>query len=153
VAWGLLLVLLAAIYALTSLGGGSSDKPTTASAPTTPVVHHTTTTPATTPKATRHKAKSTSKIVRLQLVPTGTVSVCLKAAGGRTLLRDVTLSAGAKQRTYRSTEFRVTLGNNLVGLRIDGVLRHVPGASNGIGYRITSKGRRTLTAAQRPSCT
>jgi cytoskeleton protein RodZ len=153
-AWGLLLALLAAIYALSS-GGGSSPKPSKKA----PVVAQTRTTPTTTtatkaPSTShRHKHAARPTTVRLQLVPTGAVSVCLKAAGGRTLLRDRTLSAGQRLPTYRSSRFRMTLGNGLIRLRINGVLRSVPAVSNGIGYEITRNGRRTLSPKQRPSCT
>jgi cytoskeleton protein RodZ len=146
IAWGLVLVALAAIYALTALGGGSPKKK--AAAITTPVVPTTTTgATVTTPVVTPHG------IVTLSLIPTGAVSVCLKAAGGRTLLRDVTLTTSSKRRTYRSTEFRLALGNGRVALRIDGVVHHVPAGRRGIGYDITRTGRHTLTADQRPSCT
>src|SRR5262245_17472838 len=132
--WGAILVILGGIYAITALGGGSSSKHPSTS-PTTPAtVHHGTvpTTPATTPSSnTKHKTTSrAAKIVHLQLIPSAPVSVCLVAAGGRTLLRDVTVTS--RTRTYRSSEFRMTLGNGNLSMRIDGRIRQVPDVSNGI---------------------
>jgi cytoskeleton protein RodZ len=160
VAWGLLLLVLAGIYAISALGGGGSSKkhPKVASTPATTPGTATTTTTTTahhsTPAPTgHHHTPAKPRTVRLQLVPTGAVSVCLKAAGGRTLLSDVTLSPGTTQPTYHSSKFDIALGNGLIELRIDGVLRHVPAVSAGTGYEITRGGRRTLAPAQRPSCT
>ena len=45
------------------------------------------------------------------------------------------------QPTFRSTRFRVTLGNGAARLTIDGKLRTVP-TRRGIGYEITTSGRR-----------
>jgi cytoskeletal protein RodZ len=144
--WGLILVILGGIYLATAVGGSSKHTPTTAASPPTLTAPTTTTASTTTTPATGH-------VVRLQVVPTGTVTVCLEAAGGRTLLRNVTLSAASHQRTFRSSEFQITLSNGQVALRVNGALRHVPPSVNPIGYAITSAGRRTLTAAQRPTCT
>ncbi len=151
VIWGLILVALGGVYAITAVGGGSSHKqsttpPATVGHGTTPTTAPTTTTPS---SGHRHA----TKIVRLQLIPSGPVSVCLVAAGGRTLLRNVTLSAGARTPTYRSSEFRMALGNGNLTMRIDGRLRQVPGVSSGIGYVVTHAGRRTLGVGQRPTCT
>jgi hypothetical protein len=54
--------------------------------------------------------------------------------------------------TFRSSRFRVTLGNGDVRLRIDGRLRDVPAVRDGIGYEITKKRVRTLSPAERPTC-
>ena len=51
------------------------------------------------------------QVATLRIMPTGPVYVCLKAAGGRTLVNGVILQAGSVQPTYRSSRFRLTLGN------------------------------------------
>ena len=43
---------------------------------------------------------------RLQILATGPVYVCLKAAGGRTLVNGATLAAGARTNAYRSVALR-----------------------------------------------
>jgi cytoskeleton protein RodZ len=97
-------------------------------------------------------ARRRSRVVRLQIVPTGQVYVCLEAAGTRRLVDGVILGAG-QSRTYRSRSFRLTLGNSNVRLRINGRTRSVPEVSDGIGYRITREGRTVLPPDRRPSCT
>ncbi len=135
-AWGLILALLASIFVLTQVLGGSSDKKAaTRSVPGT--------TTATTGAA---------KVAQLQIVPTGKVTVCLTAAGGRTLLRDATLQAGSKQPRYRSSEFRMTLSNTLAALRVNGKLQHLPRLGGSVAYSVTAAGRHTLPDAQRPTC-
>lgn len=100
------------------------------------------------PTASRRR----SRVVRLQIVPTGQVYVCLEAAGNRRLVDGVILGAG-QNRSYRSRSFRLTLGNSNVRLRINGRTRSVPSVSDGIGYRITREGRKVLPPGQRPTCT
>jgi hypothetical protein len=94
-----------------------------------------------------------ARLVRLQIVPTGPVYVCLEAAGGRRLVDGLTLQPGTEQPTFRSSRFRLTLGNSQVTLRIDGKARSVPEVTSGIGYEITRRGRRTLPGAEWPTCT
>jgi hypothetical protein len=96
--------------------------------------------------------KKASKFVRLQIVPSGTVYVCLVAKGNRTLIPGSTLTAGNPSATFKSTRFLINLGNSQVKLRINGKLRSVPPSSTAIGYEITRKGRKTLQAGQRPTC-
>jgi hypothetical protein len=104
------------------------------------------------PVTPARRKRKPSNVVRLQIVPTGTVYVCLVAKGNRTLIPGSTLQAGSTSPTFRSTRFRVNLGNSQVKLRINGKLRAVPPSSSAIGYEITRKGRRTLGAGQRPTC-
>jgi transcriptional regulator with XRE-family HTH domain len=153
-------LLLVGLYALGKLdfGGGGND-----AASTTP--------PATTPKKTTKKRsgsrskrsraasrsskrkKAQPKLVRLQLVPTGPVYVCLKRAGGGTVVKGLILQAGSRQPTYRSRRFRLLLGNSEVRLRINGRTRAVTPSGGVLGYEVAPPGRlRPLPAASRPSC-
>jgi transcriptional regulator with XRE-family HTH domain len=98
------------------------------------------------------KAKR-AKLVRLQIIPTAPVFVCLEDAGGRRLVNGTVVQPGAAQPTYRSTAFKLTLGNGNARLHINGRTRAVPNVTSGIGYEITRRhGRRLLSAAQRPTC-
>ena len=92
------------------------------------------------------------RTVRLQLVPTGPVSVCLVNAGGDVLIGNAILQAGQPSRTFRSQRFRMVLGNNAVRLRINGRLRSVPPSSEPIAYELTRDGRRDLAPDRRPTC-
>jgi hypothetical protein len=64
----------------------------------------------------------------------------------------VILQAGSSQPTYRSSRFRLTLGNGEARLLVDGRTRTVPAVTNGIGYEITPKGRKVLPPGTRPRC-
>ena len=166
--WAVLAVvvlLIVGLYALGKIdvgdgggGGGGND-----AANTTP----TTTTTKTTKKRSRssrskrsgtasrsaRKKKAQPKLVRLRLVPTGPVYVCLKRAGGGTVVNGSILQAGSRQPTYRSRRFRVLLGNSEVRLRVNGRSRPVAPSGGVLGYEITPPGRvRPLPAASRPSC-
>ena len=155
---GLVVVLL--LGTLYLLGSGSEDEPSsdaTTPAQTTPAEEVTTPTTATEerPAAAAPTKEPTPKVVRLQIIPTGPVYVCLDAAGDRRLINGVILEAGARTKTFRSSRFRLTLGNGDARLRIDGKTRRVPASASleGIGYEITRGGkRRVLTPAQRPVC-
>jgi cytoskeleton protein RodZ len=92
------------------------------------------------------------RTVRLQLVPTGLVSVCLVDASGRALIANETLQPGRRTRTFRSRRFRLSLGNNAVTLRINGRARSVPASAEPIGYTITRNGRTDLPPERRPTC-
>jgi hypothetical protein len=156
--WAIGLVVGALITALYLLGrsAGDDDGGQPATTPTPP----SRTTPAAgssgegerkrTQKAGTGRKRS--RVVRLQIIPTGQVYVCLDAAGNRRLVDGVILGQG-QNRTYRSRSFRLTLGNSNVRLRINGRTRSVPAVANGIGYRITRAGRVVLPPAQRPTCT
>ena len=119
----------------------------------------TTTTTTTTAPAARHK-KSTKatppapkkQVATLRIMPTGPVYVCLKAAGGRTLVNGVILQAGSVQPTYRSSRFRLTLGNGEARMVVNGKARSVPAVGGAINYEVTMSGRRTLPASQAPKC-
>jgi hypothetical protein len=103
--------------------------------------------------ATKKKAAANgSKIVRLQIVPTGPVSVCLVDATGKVLIGNQILQPGAPSAAFRSKRFRLLLGNNSATLKINGRSRTVPPSSSVIGYTITRNGRSALPPSKRPSC-
>jgi cytoskeleton protein RodZ len=136
------------VVALYALGKSGDSGPKTANSQTTPP----TSTSATKPPAAGGAQKPLAKPVRLQLVATGQVYVCLKD-GNRTLIDGKTLQAGDKTATYRSRRFRLSLGNNQVKLRINGRPKGVPGSNDSIGLEITQKnGRQPLNKRRRAYC-
>jgi cytoskeleton protein RodZ len=146
IVWFLVLAVLAGIYVL---GKSSEDNGT--SPATTPTV----TTPAAGKKhkATKqHAAAPAPRFARVQVIATGPVYVCLKAAGGRTPVNGETLTPNARTPTFRSSRFGLTLGNGNAKLKVNGKILPVPPVQSGIGYRITVKGRHTLSASSRPTC-
>jgi len=145
----IVVIFIGLIVALYLLGSGGGDKPTA----TTPAA---TTQPATTPAVAPPAAVNTPpprrQTVRLQIIGTGDVNVCLKA-GDRTLVNGATLGAGDRTASFNSKRFRLTLGNNNAIVRINGKNKRVKPSSQPIGLRITpNTGRQPLSAAKRPVC-
>jgi cytoskeleton protein RodZ len=103
--------------------------------------------------ASRKRKRRQPRLVRLRLVPTGPVYVCMKRAGGGTVVNGRILQAGSRQPTYRSRRFRLVLGNSEVRLRVNGRSRAVAPTGGVLGYEVTPPGRvRPLPAASRPVC-
>ncbi|MEA2286075.1 MAG: cytoskeleton protein RodZ [Solirubrobacteraceae bacterium] len=164
--WAVAAVVAGLIVALYFLGSSGSDQGNDASS-TLPAVSTATTTTSTARRPSSSKSSSPSKkstsaaarrrrqqarLARLQIVPTGPVYVCLKRAGGGTVVNGRILQAGSRQPTYRSRRFRLLLGNSEVRLRINGRTRAVPPVASGIAYEITPRRIRTLPAGSRPRC-
>lgn len=94
------------------------------------------------------------KRVRLKIVPTATVWVCLENADGKRLVSSQTLQAGQERGTFTSRKFRLTLGNGQARLVVNGKSRSVPPSSNPVGYEVTRSRRlKTLPEDERPDCT
>jgi transcriptional regulator with XRE-family HTH domain len=148
---GVLVLLLVILGLVGSLFGGSGNDgtPTTggSSARGTDRAAHgrTSTRPARTPAAPTRAS--------LELVPTGTVYVCLVDGGGKVLIPGTQFSAGQRVPTYRARKLRLTLGNNQMHVRVNGRPLVVPASSTAIAYEITRAGARSLPAARAPTCT
>jgi cytoskeleton protein RodZ len=157
---GVILVLL--FGALYLLGKGSGDDgdgntpaaaTTTSTTTTTPVPARTTTTAASQGKATKKKSSAASRLVRLQLVPTGPgpVSACLVDASGAARIPGTTLQQGGSAGPYRSKRFKLLLGNGNARLRFDGKLRDVPDASP-VAFRISKGSFKRVDPSTVPDC-
>ncbi len=134
----------ALIVTLSLLGGDDPDDPVAPPPPPATTTNAAAPPPPPPPAAPRR--------VRLRIVATGEVNVCLKA-GERTLVNGATLSAGSRTRAFRSRRFRLTLGNNAARLFINGRERRVAPSSQPIGIEITpNRGKQPLPAAKRPVC-
>jgi cytoskeleton protein RodZ len=159
---GILLALCIVVFVLSKVGGGS-DKPdaTTSAGSTTPSVQtKDTTTTAATPvtPVTPPTKKPASTVVKLKLVPTGEVYACLVGKGqSDPLINGATLTPDSPPpRTYKSSRFRLVLGNENAELRVDGKVRKVPASAkgaDGVFVQITKKGLSALPKALRPGCT
>jgi cytoskeleton protein RodZ len=144
---GVLVVVVAVLFVVGTLG----SKPKTPKATGLhPVIHH--------PRARRHrrtKAKSTTTVrtaAKLQLVPTGTVYVCVVDGTGKKLVPGQIFSAGQKVPTETASKLLVTLGNALVQMKVNGKTVPITASSGSIGFSLTSTGARSLPAAQQPTC-
>ena len=164
--WAVLAVvvlILGGLYAVGRIGNDNSSGSDAASTTPTTTTSKARTTKSRSSRSRRSRAASSSrsskrkrakpKLVRLRLVPIGPVYVCLKRAGGETVVNGLILQAGSRQPTYRSRRFRLLLGNSEVRLRINGKSRPVAPTGGVLGYDITPPGRvRPLPAASRPRC-
>jgi hypothetical protein len=147
VALVVLIVLGGALYFL-GRGGGDDDTPTTAGTTTTSTQQRTTTT-----KTTPRKEKPAKpQRVRLQVVPTADVYVCLESATGDRLINGQILSPGGEPETFRSKRFLIGLGNGSVVLRMNGKAFHVPDTSDPVGYELTTSGAKQVPESRRPTC-
>ena len=142
-----LIALLGSLYALGTWGdddSGGGDTPNTVENPTA------------TPErqAKRKKTPAAPRRVTLQIVPTGTVNVCLVDANGRTLIDNQDLQAGERSKRYRGRRFRVSFGNGQARLRVGGRTIDVPDRATPVGYELRPGRRpRELPEARRPTCT
>jgi cytoskeletal protein RodZ len=148
------LVLLAGLWVIGNRNQGDGGGPSSTPPASTPSTTTSSTSKAASPakKKAKKKAKAKPKLARLQIVATGQVYVCLKAAGKRTPVPGIVLTGGARQGPYKSSRFRLQLGTSEARLIVNGKSRTVPPAANGIGYEITPTKVRRLPAAQWPRC-
>jgi cytoskeleton protein RodZ len=101
----------------------------------------------------RKRAPARPKQVRLQIQPTGPVSVCLEDAAGEALIQNVTLAADQDTETFRTSKrLRVSFGTGAAVMRVDGKAFDVSDDAP-IGYEIRpGRKPRVLPEDQRPTC-
>jgi cytoskeleton protein RodZ len=140
-------VLIAALY---FLGTWGDDPEREASAPTpTPTAM-----PAGDGEGGKKKKKKKAKptVARMQIQPTGPVSVCLENAAGEPLIENVTLQANQDTETFRSKRFMVSFGTGEAVMRVDGKAYPVSDDAP-IGYEVRAGGKpKALPEAERPTC-
>jgi hypothetical protein len=114
-------------------------------------------TPTATPMATatpepRRRRRAAPTRVRLRIVASGPVSVCLENAAGTPLIDNVTLAAGQRSALFRGRRFRASFGTGAAVMRVNGRAFDVPDDAP-IGYLIRPGRRpRPLPEAERPTC-
>jgi hypothetical protein len=99
-----------------------------------------------------HRVAVVPRSVRLQLIPTGTVYVCLTDAAGHKLIPGVTYSAGQTIPVHHGSRLLLTLGNAGVDMKVNGKTVPVHPSPTAIGLELTPTGTRALTAARQPTC-
>ena len=149
--WALvLIVLVVVVAALWYVGSrnGSNDSSTTSSTSTTQTKHHKHHKQK--PAATHHPAAPHS--VRLTLVPTGAVYVCLVNGHGRKLIDGQQYAAGQKIPVQVGRTLLLTLGTSSVTLTANGVKVPVAPSSSPIGLRFTPGKHTSLASGSQPQC-
>ena len=130
-----ILVLLVALYLLGVSGGNDETQPPAAVE---------TATPAKTPAkkgGAKKKAAAPAKPIRVSIVATGQVYVCMEDSKGRAIVDKATLEAGQKTRTFRGKRFKVTFGTAAARIRQNGKDYRVATSKDPVGYELRS-GRR-----------
>jgi hypothetical protein len=150
---GCVVLLLAALYLLGSLGddGEPSGDPNR--------VGEATATPTAAPDESgederpRERERRPPERVRLQLVATAPVYVCVIDASGRQVIDEETLGPDTTTRTLRSKRFLTNFGNNNVRMRVNGRTYRVAASTEPVGYELLPGRRpRRLSDERRPDC-
>ncbi len=143
---GVVLVgIVVALYFLGIKGKGGSTTPTTTQATTPPARH----------KATHHRASRTRTVastVKLQLVPTGAVYVCLVDGTGKKLIPGEIFNVGQTIPEKTSSKLLLTLGNASVRMKVNGVSVTVPSTGSPVGFDLTPASHTMLPAGKQPQC-
>jgi cytoskeletal protein RodZ len=148
--WALIgVVLVGIVVALYFVGNNNKGSSTTSSS---------TATQATSPHAkkthhrTTHHARAVATTVKLQLVPTGAVYVCLVDGHGNRLIPGEIFNVGQTIPTKRSSKLMLTLGNASVKMKVNGVSVSVPSTGKPVGFDLTPASHAMLPAAKQPQC-
>jgi cytoskeleton protein RodZ len=150
--WALIGLVLAAVLVVLYFVGsrpGSSPNSTATHSNTSNQGHH------------RHrgathrvtaKAKPPPTNVKLQLVATAQVYVCLVDGTGKRLIPGVIYSPGQTIPVKSSSKLLLTLGNASVKMTVNGKPVAVTPSSSAIGYLLTPTSHSTLPPSQQPTC-
>jgi cytoskeletal protein RodZ len=147
--WALIgVVLVGIVVALYFVGnnkGGSSSSTSRSTQATTPhakKTHHRPT----------HRPRTVATTVKLQLVPTGPLYVCLVDGRGKRLIPGEVFNVGQTIPTKRSSKLMLTLGNASVKMKVNGVSVSVPSTGKPVGFDLTPTSHTMLPAAKQPQC-
>ncbi|HTU95143.1 MAG TPA: helix-turn-helix domain-containing protein [Solirubrobacteraceae bacterium] len=148
--WALIgVVLVAIVAALYFVGNHNKGSSTTSSSTPT----HAATTPSKAKHHHRtHRARAVASTVKLQLVPTGAVYVCLVDGSGKRLIPGEIFNVGQTIPTKTSAKLLLTLGNASVKMKVNGVTVAVPSTGSPVGFDLTPQSHAMLPAAKQPQC-
>lgn len=90
--------------------------------------------------------------VKLRVIATRPVWVCVVDGRNRPRVNGQTLAAGDRQGPFTASSFKITVGNGGGDLEINGKLRDTPDRAEPIGYLVKPTGTAILPATQRPTC-
>jgi cytoskeleton protein RodZ len=141
-------VLVGVVVVLYFIGtAGNKNKPTT----TTPPQAGTTTTHRRR-RTHHHKATAKPTTVKLELVPTGNVYVCLVDGTGKRLIPGRIFSSGQRIPTQTAPKLLLTLGNASVQMKVNGTPVKVAPSSSSIGFLLVPTGPKSIPVSQQPRC-
>jgi cytoskeleton protein RodZ len=142
---GVLAAVVVALYFLGNSGGNNNNSSSTQAHTTAPHRQH-----RTHRRTTAVAAKPTT--VKLQLVPTGQVYVCLVDGTGKKLIPGQIFAAGQTIPTKTAPKLMLTLGNASVQMKVNGAPVKVAPSATSIGFLLQPKGSSHLAPAQQPRC-
>jgi hypothetical protein len=90
--------------------------------------------------------------VKLQLVPTGAVYVCLVDGEGKKLIPGEIFNVGQTIPVKTSSKLMLTLGNASVKMKVNGVSVHVPSTGSPVGFDLTPASHTMLPSGKQPQC-
>jgi cytoskeletal protein RodZ len=140
-------LLLAALYVLGVSGGGNDDNEPPAAVET----------PTATPKKSSSKERpqkqAAARPMRVSIVATGQVYVCMENARGRAVVDKETLEAGQRTKTFRGRRFKVTFGTAAARIRQNGKDYRVAVSRDPVGYELRSGKRPQRITSGLAGCT
>ncbi|MGA9856932.1 MAG: helix-turn-helix domain-containing protein [Solirubrobacteraceae bacterium] len=143
--WFVIVVVLAGILAALYFVGVNNGGPSTPTTTTHATVHH--------PRHTTHRrTRIVATRVRLQLVPTGAVYVCLIDGTGHKLIPGQIFNIGQTIPTKTAPKLLLTLGNAAVRMKVNGTLVRVPATGRPVGFELTPDAHTVLPAAKQATC-
>ena len=141
-------LLLAALYVLGVSGGGNDDNE--------PPVAVETATPTPKKKASakeRQQKRAAARPMRVSIVATGQVYVCMENAAGRAVVDKETLEAGQRTKTFRGRRFKVTFGTAAARIRQNGKDYRVAVSQDPVGYALRAGKRPQRITSGLAGCT
>ena len=101
----------------------------------------------------RERRKRPPQRVRLQLIATAPVYVCVVDASGRQVIDEETLGPDTVTRTLRSKRFLTNFGNDNIRMRVNGRTYPVAASADPVGYELLpGRKPRRLSDERRPDC-
>jgi cytoskeleton protein RodZ len=150
--WALIgVVLVAIVVALYFLGRNKGGSPTTSTQ--THIATGQTRKPPKRHRATTTPTRAAPTTVRLQLIPTGDVYVCLVDGSGKRLIPGEIFNVGQTIPAKTSSKLMLTLGNAAVKMKVNGASVPVPSTGSPVGFELLPTGHTLLPAGKQPQCT
>ena len=144
--WAIVGVVLVAVVVVLYLVGSSGPSTSTTSSRAGNLnhgAHH---------RKAHARAHPKPTTVKLQLVPTGQVYVCLVNGQGKMLIPGQIFSAGQTIPTETAPKLMLTLGNASVQMKVNGSAVKVSPSSASIGFLLQPSGSTSLPASKQPRC-
>jgi cytoskeleton protein RodZ len=148
--WAVIAAVLVVVVVALYFVGTSTNKDKT-----TPPSRSRTNVPRHQSRPRRHPPKTPTPkptTVKLQLVPTGALYVCLVDGTGKKLIPGEIFSVGQTIPTETAPKLLLTLGNASVRLKANGSPVTVAPSAASIGFLFEPGGHRSLPVSKQPSC-